>query len=114
MIHKDAKTVEKVVEEPFRKYIKSSLDVHVNAMQTGKQGNDEMGESEKEKILEYAYHRYYKTGAVFGTVKDGKKIVDHAIAVGVNEIACLVDFGVDYEFVKDSMPYLKELVASYK
>lgn len=117
MIHKDAGTVEKAVEGPFKKYIKSSMDVHVKAMETGKggnNGNDEIGEAEKEKILDYAYHRYFKTGAVFGTIEDGKKMVDRAIGVGVNDIACLVDFGIDYDFVRSSLPYLKELVAYYR
>ena len=113
MIHKDAQTVEKAVAGPFKKYIKSSMDVHIKAMTPGKEGSDEMSEDEKEKILEYAYYRYFKTGAVFGTVDDGKQVVDHAIRVGVNDIACLVDFGVDYDLVRSSMPYLKELVSNY-
>ena len=110
MLHKDAATVAGAVELPFKKYIKSSLDVHVKAMQ---QNNGEMSEDEKEKILEYAYYRYFRTGAVFGSVEDGKQVVDQAIAAGVNEIACLVDFGVDYDVVMESLPYLKELVAHY-
>ena len=113
MIHKDAQTVEKAVEGPFKKYIRSSMDVHIKAMTSGKEGSNEMGEDEKEKILEYAYYRYFKTGAVFGTVQDGKQVVDHAVRVGVNDIACLVDFGVDYDLIRSSMPYLKELVSNY-
>ena len=114
MIHQDAATVENAVKEPFKKYIKSSLDAHIQAMQAGKDGRDELGEAGKEKILEYAYYRYFKTGAIFGTVADGKRVVDHAIEVGVNDIVCLVDFGVDYDLVRSSMPYLKDLVSNYR
>jgi natural product biosynthesis luciferase-like monooxygenase protein len=112
-IHKDAQTVAKAVESPFKQYIKSSMDVHIKAMQEFKQGPGDIGEMEKEKILEYAYHRYFTTGAIFGTVEDGKRVVDHAIRIGVNDIACLLDFGADYDQVRSSMPYLKELVAHY-
>lgn len=113
MIHKDAKTVEEAVEAPFKKYIRSSMDAHVKAIQDGKPGNDAIGDEEKNKMLEYAYYRYFKTGAVFGSVEDGKQVVDHAIQVGVNDIACLVDFGVDYDLVRNSLPYLKALVTNY-
>lgn len=113
MIHKDGQTVERAVEVPFKKYIKSSLDVHVKALQDGKKVKDEIGEDEKAKMLDYAYHRYFKTGAIFGSVEDGKQVVDKAIEVGVNDIACLVDFGVDYDVVRGSLPHLKNLVSHY-
>lgn len=113
MIYKNAETVEKAVESPFKKYIKSSMEVHVQAMTAGKEGSNEVSEIEKQKILEYAFHRYFKNCALFGTVDDGKRIVDHAIEIGVNDIACLVDFGVDYDLVRSSMPYLKALVSNY-
>jgi hypothetical protein len=40
-------------------------------------------------------------------------MVDEAVRAGVNDIACLMDFGVDYSFLKNSLPYLKELVSDY-
>jgi alkanesulfonate monooxygenase SsuD/methylene tetrahydromethanopterin reductase-like flavin-dependent oxidoreductase (luciferase family) len=113
MIHKDVETVEQMVWEPFKKYVKSSLDVHVRAMQDGKASSAPIEEAEKEQILEYACYRYFRTGALFGTVAEGRRVVDQAIEVGVNDIACLVDFGVDYDQVRASMPYLKELVSHY-
>ena len=113
MLLQDAAIVKSAVEEPFKKYIRSSLETHVRALQEGKPDAADMSDGEKEKILDYAYHRYFKTGAVFGTVEDGRRVVDHAIDIGVNDIACLVDFGVDYDLVRSSMPFLKELVAGY-
>ncbi|MEL7147528.1 MAG: MupA/Atu3671 family FMN-dependent luciferase-like monooxygenase [Bacteroidota bacterium] len=110
MVHEDVATVEKAVEVPFKEYIKSSLNAHMTAKGGGQNTLDE---AEKEKMLSYAYHRYFKTGAVFGSVEDARQVVDEAIEVGVNDIACLVDFGVDYDMVRDSLPYLKELVSHY-
>lgn len=114
LVHKDMKTVEDAVEKPFKKYIKSSLNAHVKATADAKAaGVAELGEDEKSKMLEYAYQRYFKTGAIFGTVEEGRQVVEEAISVGVNDIACLVDFGVDYSLVKDSFPYLKKLISPY-
>ena len=41
-------------------------------------------------------------------------MIEKVIVAGVNEIACLLDFGVDYDVVMDSLPYLKDLTASYR
>jgi natural product biosynthesis luciferase-like monooxygenase protein len=113
-VHGKMETVENVVAEPFKEYIKSSLNSHVKAAVDLKvEGSAEIGEAEKAKILDYAYQRYFKTAAIFGTVDDAKNIVDNAIDIGVDEIACLMDFGVDYATVKDSLPYLKKLVSEY-
>ena len=114
LVHKDLSFVEGTVKEPFKEYIKSSLNAHVKAAVDAKaEGSADIGEAEKEKMLDYAYQRYFKTGAIFGTVEDGKQMVDKAIRIGVNDIACLVDFGVDYSIVKESLPYLKRLVSQF-
>ncbi len=105
--------VQQAVEVPFKTYIKSSLDAHLKAA-VDENGGRALDEVEKDKMLEYAYQRYFKTGAIFGTVDDGREIVDQAIAAGVNEIACLVDFGVDYSLVRDSLTQLKRLINLYR
>ena len=108
LIYKNYDEVQKRVEKPFKEYIKSALQAHANAAE-----NQEFTEDEKSKMLEYAYQRYFKTAGLFGTLEDATRIVDEAIEIGINEIACLVDFGVDYNFVIKSMPYLQELVSIY-
>lgn len=114
LVHKDMKTVQDAVENPFKEYIKSSLNAHVKAAADAKvEGFATLGEDEKSKMLEYAYQRYFKTGAILGTVEAGRQVVEEAIEVGVNDIACLVDFGVDYSLVKGSFPYLKKLISFY-
>jgi natural product biosynthesis luciferase-like monooxygenase protein len=109
----DRARVQKAVEGPFRGYIRSSLDAHLKAA-VDEKGGTEPAEDEKSRILEYAYQRYYRTCAIFGTVDDGRQIVDQAIAAGVDEIACLVDFGVEYATVMESLTYLKRLVCGYR
>jgi len=113
MVHKDAALVRQAVEAPFKKYIYSSMEAHLAAMQDGNGRHTPMPAVEKEKILEYAFHRYFTTGAIFGTVEDGRRVVGKALAAGVNDVVCLVDFGVDYDMVMSSLPYLKSLVSHY-
>jgi natural product biosynthesis luciferase-like monooxygenase protein len=100
------------VESPFKSYIKSSMDAHLQAA-IDQNGGTPLDDAERAKVLEYAYQRYFKTSAIFGTVEDGRRIVDQAIEAGVDEIACLLDFGVDYPLMQQSLHYLKALKAFY-
>lgn len=104
LIHQDLDTVRQAVREPFYDYIKSALTGHVQAFDKGQRPSDE----ETKKMLDYSYERYFKTGALFGSIAEAEAIAEKAVAVGVNEIACLMDFGVDYKVVMASLPYLLE------
>lgn len=60
-------------------------------------------------VLEFAFLRYYETSGLFGTVERCQGMVHRLTAIGVNEIACLIDFGVDTDTVLASLPHLDEL-----
>lgn len=110
LVHEDVDLVQREVEEPFKAYIMSALDAHIKAAVVP---GETVTEEEKQKIQAYAYQRYFKTSGIFGSLDHGRKIIEEAISVGVDDIACLVDFGVDYPIVRQSLPYLKELIAPY-
>lgn len=57
-------------------------------------------------VLEFAFLRYYDTSGLFGTVERCTSIVDGLKGIGVNEIACLIDFGIDTDAVLESLPHL--------
>ena len=105
LVHANLQIVEEAVREPFFAYIKSALTGHIKHFKP----NETPSNSELNKIVDYSYGRYFKTGALFGSVTDAKTIAEHAMTVGVNEIACLMDFGVDYQLVMESLPYLLQL-----
>lgn len=113
LLHHDLELVKKAVEVSFKSYIRSALEAHVKAAADARHEGVRLTEDERKKMTEYAYQRYFKTAAVFGTVDDGLSVVEEAIGIGVDEIACVVDFGVDYSIVRESLGYLKELVSNY-
>lgn len=64
---------------------------------------------ESETILDFAFDRYYETSGLFGTTATCAKMIDRCKAAGVDEIACLLDFGVETEKVMAGLPLLKEV-----
>lgn len=107
-IHPDPDWVDRVVSGPFKQYIASSVLPQMKAL------DKSFDDSQIEKIIEYSYARYVRIGGIFGPLSDCRKIIDKAIAVGVNDIAFLQDFGIDYDAVKQSLQYVSQLVDEYR
>ena len=55
------------------------------------------------------FHRYFKTAGLFGSPASCMATIEKLKQYGVDEIACLIDFGVAADDVLASLPYLDEL-----
>ncbi len=67
---------------------------------------------EMHDLMEVAFERYYQTSGLFGTPERATEMVDRLEAIGVDEIACLVDFGVPSEDVMAGLDRLAALMDS--
>ncbi|ACC81529.1 hybrid non-ribosomal peptide synthetase/type I polyketide synthase [Nostoc punctiforme] len=108
-IGEDIKVVRNQVREPFIEYMKSS----VNLWRHGSDDLDKLTETEKANLLAYAFERYFHTSALFGTPSTCLEMVQRLHEIGVDEIACLIDFGIDGNTVLaslDSLNNLRQLV----
>ncbi len=65
---------------------------------------------ELDAILDFAFERYFEESGLFGTVEDALARIEQVRAVGVNEIACLIDYGIPTEVVLESLKPLAEVV----
>ena len=61
-------------------------------------------------ILDYAFHRYFDESGLFGTVEDALARVEQLKRIGVNEVACLIDYGIAPEQVMEGLYPLAEVV----
>ena len=71
-------------------------------------------DDEMDAILEFAFMRYFDDSGLFGTVEDAQARVAQLSAIGVDEIACLIDFGVPAELALEALLPLSEVVAATK
>jgi len=110
LIGTDRDQVLGLVRQPFREYLGSSLDLMVKmpGLQPGLDLN-QLPDKYKEQLVVRTVDRYIRTSSLIGTVDDGVEIVDRLAAAGVDEIACLIDFGVPPEEVLRSLDHLAEL-----
>ncbi|WP_425045859.1 MupA/Atu3671 family FMN-dependent luciferase-like monooxygenase [Primorskyibacter sp. S87] len=70
-----------------------------------------LSEDELEAILDFAFERYFEDSGLFGTVTDGLARVEQLKRIGVDEIACLIDYGIAPEVVLEGLKPLAEVLA---
>ena len=68
-----------------------------------------MSEEDIEYLKESAIERLLSTNGLVGSLEHWSKLVKNLQSIGVNEIACLIDFGIDFNSVMDNLEQLKKL-----
>ncbi|MFK4071137.1 MupA/Atu3671 family FMN-dependent luciferase-like monooxygenase [Streptomyces sp. NPDC029674] len=104
----DPELIKETVRGPFRDYLSSSLGLIGNLARSLGLGDDlrNLPEDDLRTLLDHAFERYYDTAALFGTPERTAELLDGIADTGVNEVACLIDFGVDDDAVLDALPML--------
>jgi len=123
-VGRSAEEVRAVVRDPLKAYLGTSLSLlkqYAWAFPAFKrpQGVDAAGDKadefntlsaeEQDALLDFAFERYYETSGLFGTPEDCGAMVERLKSIGVDEIACLIDFGVPTATVLESLPRLNEV-----
>ena len=110
-IGESVEAVRETVRRPFCQYLIDSVDLLNGLSRSLYPGVDYNGLSteERETLVTQAFNRYFEGNALFGTPESCLRLINRLKAVGVDEIAGLIDFGVDTELVLKSLTSLKAL-----
>ncbi len=107
----DLEMVRETVRQPFRAYLKSSVDLLQRLAQSqGLDINaDTFHEDDMQALLDHAFERYFESSGLMGTVDSCLPMIENLKAIGVDELACLIDFGVAVDDVLTSLQHLEAL-----
>jgi natural product biosynthesis luciferase-like monooxygenase protein len=120
-VGEDDAAVRETVRGPMKDYLRSSIGLIKKAAwsfpafkekTTGSDGGftmEHLTEKDLDEVLEFSFSRYYETSGLFGTPERCLEQVDRLRRCGVDEIACLLDFGLPAEQVLDHLPLLAEV-----
>jgi natural product biosynthesis luciferase-like monooxygenase protein len=103
--------VKEKVRAPLIKYLRSSIGLTANLIKSLNMSLDlkMMSEKDMDDLLSYAFDRYFETSGLFGTPRTCQAMIEQLKDIGVNEVACLIDFGVDANSVLASLNHLNSL-----
>ncbi|HET6978703.1 MAG TPA: MupA/Atu3671 family FMN-dependent luciferase-like monooxygenase [Pyrinomonadaceae bacterium] len=60
-------------------------------------------------LVAFAFERYYQTASLIGTPEKCLPMIERLKQIGVDEVACFIDFGIDTASVFDSLQHLSRL-----
>ena len=124
-VGEDEDTVRETVRGPMKGYLRSAVNLIKQAawsFPTFKHRADASGttpaeifdkqdlsEEETQALLDHAFERYFRTSGLFGTPETCAATVDQLRSADVDEVGCLMDYGVPTATVMKHMPLLADV-----
>ncbi|WP_327404902.1 MupA/Atu3671 family FMN-dependent luciferase-like monooxygenase [Streptomyces sp. NBC_01288] len=107
----DRDEVRKLVHDPFSAYLRSSIGLFARAISADMPGVDlnRLTPADIDFIISRSFDRYFDTGGLFGTVQDALKTVKALKDIDVDDLACLIDFGLDTGVALEGLSRLDEV-----
>lgn len=110
-VGEDLEEVRELVRGPFREYLRSSVGL-ISGLAKGR-GQDlrsaDFTDEDMEALLDHAFDRYFQTSALMGTPESCLATIERLKALDVDDVACLIDFGIPQERVLESLELLAQL-----
>ncbi|MDI9312667.1 MAG: LLM class flavin-dependent oxidoreductase [Limnohabitans sp.] len=91
-----------IVEKPLKEYLLTSVGIFSSI------ASRDLSNEEKEKLMESGFQKYYKNG-LFGTPDSCLHKINDLKAIGITEISCLIDFGIEADTVFNNLKFINEL-----
>ena len=116
-VGEDDKSVREMVRPALSQYFRSNLKqlelqtellVSTQAVHSSYE-LEELRDDDAETIAAFAFQRYYETKLLCGTIEKCSRLVRSLENIGVDEVACLIDFGVNPAAVMNSLTQLNKL-----
>ena len=105
----DDETVKEKVRAPFSAYLRT----YFRQYETAGTGVAGVTEADKDALMSAAFEKYFEASTLMGAPDKCARLIDTLVDIGIDEIACLVDFGVDADSVLESLSRLDQLRARY-
>lgn len=103
----------KIVEKPFIEYLRSATNLSKVLYEEAGHNAEDIPEADKEIMLRHSFQRYSKEAALIGTLDSCGEMIVKLAEIGVDEIACLVDFGIESELTLKALESLNILQKTF-
>jgi natural product biosynthesis luciferase-like monooxygenase protein len=121
-VGEDREMVRESVRGPLKAYLATAIDLikdkawvfptFARPKNFDASHNDDLtqlSEADRDGLLEAAFDRYFETSGLFGTPEEALEMVRQVKDIGVDDVACLIDFGVPTDLVLRHLPFLDKV-----
>jgi natural product biosynthesis luciferase-like monooxygenase protein len=118
----DERTVKETARQPMKDYLRTAMNLiaqhawsfpafkkHAKEGASFDDNFSSLSPEDADALLDHAFERYYETAGLFGTPESAMRMVDRCKEIGVDEIGCLIDYGIDSDTVLAHLEHLNRL-----
>lgn len=112
----DADHVRQLIREPLLRYLRGSVGLLLGSGLDGRRRVDpaRLHPDDIEFLVQRSFDRYVDDCGLLGTPETARRTIGQLHRIGVDEIACLIDFGLPAETVLPGLKRIAELAALEK
>ncbi|WP_241233491.1 MupA/Atu3671 family FMN-dependent luciferase-like monooxygenase [Altericroceibacterium xinjiangense] len=120
----DAGEVRSIVRQPMIDYLRTATSLlqqyawsfpafkrPPGSSETDQVQLSDLSPEETDALMEHAFERYFDANGLFGTPEENVGFIQQLQSIGVDEIGCLIDFGIPADTVIEHLPILDRLRA---
>jgi natural product biosynthesis luciferase-like monooxygenase protein len=102
----DLDQVREIVQEPMKAY----LQTYINQFRPmAGEGVVDPSSPEMQSLIDAVFEHYFEQSSLLGTPEKCAAIIERVVGAGVNDLACLLDFGLDHETTMEGLKHLADL-----
>lgn len=109
MIHTFVGDDTQAVKEKVRQPLSNYLRTYFKQFEKVQYDPDSVTEADKNDLMAAAFETYFRNSTLLGSPAKCARLIEKLTALGIDELACLVDFGVETDSVIESLGLLNEL-----
>jgi natural product biosynthesis luciferase-like monooxygenase protein len=109
-VSEDEEAARDKVRGPMTSYLRTYFDQY--GFLAGGNSLQGLREADVDSLMAIAFETYFSSLSLLGRPDKGARLIQHLRAIGVDEIACLIDFGVDAPAILEALPALDRLRAA--
>lgn len=105
----DDNAVRNLVEEPMKQYLSTFIKATNDNNNLRQNSGKTVAADEQKLLLDAVFSDMYAKRTLFGSLEKCQKVVQRLSDIGSNEVACFIDFGLEFETVMSALPGLDKL-----
>lgn len=118
MVHtylgEDLSLVKEQVRKPFLSFIRAQAQLARNLVRSVDPSQDITDQKTVDQLMDIGFERFFGDSGLLGTAESCARAVRRFRDMGVDEVSCLIDFGLDYDAVMAGLRRLNDLKNSFR
>lgn len=108
-VGENADLIREQARSPYCQFLKSNAGLAEGLAQSRGYSLNSCSQGDAEELLNALYERFAASRGLIGTPENCLELLEKLYEIGVDEVACLLDFGQERELILENLPHLNRL-----